>query len=289
MSLEEAAAIAAGMRAAPKGLPVEQRRAGFEARAAATPLPADARFEDVAFAPGLTGLRVTVPESDADRVLLWFHGGAFVLGSSASWRRFACDVARAARVSVLLPDYRLAPEHPFPAAHEDALAACDWLDAQGVPPERRTIGGDSAGGNLALGALAARAEKAGFAAAWLVSPYLDLTNSGSSIIGRRTRDAFVDPDDGTNARWLGGADPRDPRASPLFADLSELPPTLVQVGSEEVLYDDARRLADRAPQAVFQEWVGMGHVFPLFAPALEEGRHAIAQGGAFLRLRLGLA
>ena len=286
MSLEEAAAIAAGLRAAPKGLAPEARRAGFEARAAQTPLPADARFEPVEFAPGLTGLHVSVPESEPGRVLLWFHGGAFILGSSASWRRFACDVARAGRVSVLLPDYRLAPEHPFPAAYEDALACCAWLDAQGVAVEHRAIGGDSAGGNLALGALAAGAR---FAAAWFVSPYIDLTNSAPSITERRARDPFVDPDDGTAARYLAGADARDPRASPAFADLSAAPPSLIQVGSDEVLFDDARRLGERLPDAVFQEWVGMFHVFPMFAAVLEEGRHAIAQGGAFLRLRLGLA
>jgi len=287
LSLEQARVIAEAMRAAPRGLPIETRRAGFEARFASLPVPDDARFEPVAFAPGLTGLRVSLASSDPDRLLLWFHGGAFVLGSSASWRRFACDVAAASGVTVVLPDYKLAPEHPFPAAHEDARAACAWLDAQGVPPERRAIGGDSAGGNLALGALVAGAGP--FAAAWLISPYLDLTHSGASIKARRARDAFVDPDDGTNARWLDGADARDPRASPLFGDLSVLPPTLVQVGSEEVLYDDARRLANRAPDVVFQEWVGQGHVFPLFAPQLEEGAQAIAQGGTFLRLRLGLA
>jgi acetyl esterase/lipase len=287
LSLEQARAIAAAMRAAPKGLPIEVRRAGFEARFGALPLPEDVRSEAVTFAPGLTGLRVSLGTSDPTRVLLWFHGGAFVLGSSASWRRFACDVAAASGATVLLPDYRLAPEHPFPAAHDDAMAACAWLDAQGVPPERRAIGGDSAGGNLALGALAAGAGR--FAAAWLISPYVDLTNSGASITERRARDAFVDPEDGTSTRWLDGADPRDPRASPLFGDLSALPPTLVQVGSEEVLYDDARRLADVSRAVVFQEWVGQGHVFPLFAPQLDEGAQAIGQGGSFLRTHLGTA
>lgn len=290
MSLEQAQAIAAGLRAAPKGLPIEVRRAGFEARFGALPLPDDMRAEPVAFAPGLTGLRIGVAASDPARVLLWFHGGGFVLGSAHSWRRFACDVAAAAGVTVVLPDYRLAPEHPFPAAHEDALAACAWLDAKGIAPARRAIGGDSAGGNLALGALTARgADAPGFAAAWLVSPYLDLTHAGASIRERRARDAFVDPDDGTNERWLAGAAAGDPRASPLFADLSHLPPTLVQVGSEEVLYDDARRLADANRAVVLQEWVGQGHVFPLFAAQLEEGAQAIGQGGAFLRLQLGLA
>lgn len=287
MSLDQARAIAAAMRGAPKGLPIEVRRAGFEARFGALPLPEAARFEPVEFAVGLGGLRVSLPDSDPIRVLLWFHGGGFVLGSSASWRRFACDVAAASGVTVMLPDYRLAPEHPFPAAHEDALAACAWLDAQGIPPECRAIGGDSAGGNLALGVLAAGIGS--FAAAWLVSPYLDLANSGASIVERRARDAFVDPDDGTNLRWLDGADARDPRASPLFGDLSMLPPILVQVGSEEVLYDDARRLADASRAVVFQEWVGQGHAFPLFAPQLEEGAQAIAQGGAFLRTHLGVA
>ena len=275
------------MRDAPKGLPIEVRRAGFEARFGALTLPEDALFEPLEFAPGVGGLRVSLPNGDPTRVLVWFHGGAFVLGSSASWRRFACDVAAASGVTVLLPDYRLAPENPFPAAHEDAVAACAWLDAQGIAPEARAIGGDSAGGNLALGVLTAGAGS--FGAAWLISPYLDLSNSGASIVDRRARDAFVDPDDGTNTRWLNGADPRDPRASPLFGDCSALPPTLVQLGSEEVLYDDARRLADASRAVVFQEWVGQGHVFPLFAAQLDEGAQAIAQGGAFLRTHLGLA
>ena len=286
MSLDQARAIAAAMRAAPKGLPLEVRRAGFEARFGALPLPEDARIEPVRLSPTLDGLSVSLPGGDPTRVLLWFHGGAFVLGSPGSWRRFACDVAAAAGVTVVLPAYRLAPEHPFPAAHDDALAACAWLDAGGFALERRAIGGDSAGGNLALGAIVAGAS---CAAAWLISPYIDLTNSGRSIAERRDRDAFVDPDDGTAARWLAGASGRDPRASPLFGDLGSLPPTLVQVGSEEVLYDDARRLADGTRAVVFQEWVGQGHVFPLFAPQLDEGAHAIAQGGAFLRLQLGVA
>lgn len=287
MSLEEARRIGDMLRARPADMPLAERRAAYEARAAANPLPADYRDEPVTLAPGLDGLLVSAEGSDPSRVLLWLHGGAFMLGSPRSWRHFAARIARAAGVAVLLPDYRLTPEHPFPAAHEDALATLAWLDERGVDPARRAIGGDSAGANLALSALVARRE-AGLplaAAAWFVSPYVDLTHAGASVAERAHLDPFIDTRgmDATARLWLGDADPRDWRASPLFADLAGMPPALVTVGSDEVLRDDAHRLAARLPAAHYQEWVGMMHVFPLFADLLEEGRWAIAQAGLFLR------
>lgn len=255
-----------------------ERRAGFEAQMAATPLPEDARFTPA----DLGGLWVDVPESRDDRVLLWLHGGAFVLGSATAYRDLGVRLARAARCRVLLLDYPLAPEHPFPAALDESIAALDWLAGQGGVV---AVGGDSCGGNLAVAAVQARiaAGQAAPAAIWLISPYLDLTHSGASIAPRAPRDPFVDPATmpATAATYLGDHDPADPKASPLFGAVDGFPPTLIQVGSDEVLFDDARRFADRLPDGVFQEWVGMIHVWPLFA-AIDEGQWAIAQGGAFL-------
>ena len=275
MSQAQIDALRAMLAGRPPGLSLEQRRAGFERQAASVPLPDDFSEETVELG-GVPGRRVWVAGCDPARTLLWLHGGAFVLGSSASYRAFGARLARACRASVVLPDYRLAPEHPFPAALNDTLAVLDAL------PGAVAIGGDSCGGNLALAAVQARVGRA--AALWLVSPYLDLTHSGGSIAARAARDPFIDTAGmaATAETYAGTADPADPRVSPLFGSLSDLPPLLVQIGSDEVLYDDARRLADAARRAMFQEWVGMVHVWPYFAHLVEEGEWAIAQGGAFV-------
>ena len=192
-------------------------------------------------------------------------------------------------MAVLVPDYRLAPEHPFPAAHDDILAALDCLGVRDF--QRIAIGGDSAGGNLATGAVQARvaAGRQVPDALWLLSPYLDLTHSGASAATRGQRDPFIAVAGMTaTARAHPGAhDPCDPRASPLFGQVDGFPPTLIQVGSEEVLFSDSDRFADKLRSAghtpVFQEWAAMIHVWPMFADSLEEGQWALAQGGAFLR------
>lgn len=255
---------------------LDDRRARFEAQAAAAPLPPDISFEPCDFFPGLWA---TPRDAEPASVIVWLHGGAFVLGSSASWRPFAARVARAARMRVLVPDYRLAPEHPFPAALDDAITVLRHLKAQAL---QVALGGDSAGANLGAAAVQSFPD-AGVGAVWMISPYLDLTHTGASVATRAERDPFVDPATmpATAATYLAGVDASDPRASPLFGDTQGFPPTLVQVGSDEVLFDDARRFAERLPNAVFQEWVGMIHAWPLFP--VEEGDWAIAQGAAFVR------
>lgn len=287
MPPEQLAPIRAGLlarRAAPPP-PLEARRAGFEAQMAA--LPEDAEVSVEAFDLGGVAALRSRHGAPTGRTLLWLHGGAFVLGSTASYRPFAARLARACGCDVVVPDYRLAPEHPFPAALEDTIAA---LDALGAQMEHVAIGGDSCGANLALGAVQDRmARRAALPAAlWLISPYLDLTHAGASIRTRAAADPFIDPAGmpETARTYLGDIDPADRRASPLFGKVAGVPPALVQVGSDEVLFDDAVRLRDRITaaggRAVFQEWAGMIHVWPLFAHAVDEGQWAIRQGGAFL-------
>jgi acetyl esterase/lipase len=284
MSLEERDAILALLQGRQPASDPAARRAGFEGFARML-WPDMEVPEPVELRPGLWARWAGDPKPGGP-VLLWLHGGAFTVGSSASYWPMAERIAQAAGLPVLVPDYALAPERPFPAALDDTLAALDWLDAKG---HRATIGGDSAGGNLAVAATQARIARGQPApfACWLVSPYLDLANSGETIATRRHRDRFVNPDDGTNLRYAGGTPLDDPGVSPLNGSFTDFPETLIQVGSEEVLVDDARRLADRlwaaGRSASFQEWEGMVHAWPLFARRLEEGRWAIAQGGAFLR------
>lgn len=290
MPPEQLAPVRAGLlarRAAPPP-PIEARRAGFEAQMAALPVDPDVTVERIDLGD-VSALRSRHAEPSG-RVLLWLHGGAFVLGCADSYRPFAARLARACRCDVIVPDYRLAPEHIFPAAHDDALAALDALEGIGYAMADVAIGGDSCGANLALAAVQSRvaAERSAPAALWLISPYIDLTHTGDSIVSRAPADPFIDTSgmDDTARTYLGEASPADRRASPLFGPITGMPPAFIQIGSDEVLFDDAARLRDRIEAAdglaVFQEWAGMIHVWPLFAHVVDEGQWAIQQGGAFL-------
>lgn len=226
--------------------------------------------------------------------MLYLHGGGFTVGSPRSHRAFVSRLSSATRSRALSLEYRLAPEHPFPAAIEDAVAAYRWLLDVHASPERVVVAGDSAGGGLAISAMvAARDEGLPMPGALVVvSPWVDLTCSGASMQTHRDDDVWLDPDGATEVAgvYLGGADPADPLASPLFADHTGLPPTLIVVGTAEILLDDARRLADRMRAAggtvVLDEWTDMLHVFPAFAPYVPESRRAIRQIGAFVDRRL---
>jgi acetyl esterase/lipase len=237
------------------------------------------------------------PGSDASRVLMFFHGGGYCSGSILSHRRLVTEAGRAAGVRTLAVGYRLAPENPFPAALEDASAAWRFLLGQGVAAAHIAVGGDSAGGGLTL-ALIDRLRAAGEAlpaCAWLVSPWTDLTLSGETLA---TKDA-VDPiihkaylRELANAYLPPAIDRRDPRASPLHADLKGLPPLLVQVGSAETLLADATRLAAAAGEAdvdvTLEVWPHMIHAWPLWNARLAAGRQALASAGRFLGRHLGL-
>ena len=233
-----------------------------------------------------------------DRAILFLHGGGFQMGSIETHRALSAHVAASAGCRVLAVDYRLAPEHRFPAPLEDALAAHDWLLRTGLAPRHIGLAGDSAGGGLAASlmlALKARGTALPAAAA-LMSPWTDMEASGASFETRAALDPFHQrPMIQALARaYLGrGGDPRNPLVSPVHGDLSGLPPLLIQVGERETVLDDSRRLAERAKEAGvdarLEIWDGMFHVFQLYAGELAEAREAIARIGAHLRRHLGLA
>lgn len=226
-----------------------------------------------------------------DPVMLYLHGGSYALGSPASHRHLSATLGAEAGAAVLALDYRLAPESPFPAAVTDAVTACRWLLAQGTPPNRITLAGDSAGAGLAVAAMQVLRDAADPlpAAAVCISPWVDLSCTGASHTERADREVLLDTRDLREMaqRYLAGADPRHPLASPVHADLSGLPPLLIQVGTEEVLWDDARGLQEAALRADvrvdFEAWPDMFHVWHWYHPVLPEGRAAIAAAGRFLR------
>lgn len=273
---------------------VEAARASLRLAQALVPAPPAGTRVSRLDAFGVPADRVATPVSLPDRHVLYLHGGGYVSGSPALYRSFTWRIAAAARAQVLVPDYRLAPEHPFPAALDDAVAACRWLFARGADPRRTAVIGDSAGGGLAL-ALLLKLRDDGLdrpAAAVVLSPWTDLALTGASIAGCRRRDPMqtVANTHLFAASYLAGADPRNPHASPLYGDPAGLPPTLVHVGSDEILNDDAVRMADRMRAAGcevrLQVWPRMPHVWHLFAPVLPEANAAIRGIAAFTEVTL---
>jgi len=241
---------------------------------------------------GIPGEWSLPPGADPDRVLLFFHGGGFCSGSIASHRRLVTEAGRAAGVRTLAVGYRLAPEHPFPAALEDALKAWDVLAREGVRPERIVVGGDSAGGALTVALINhLRAEgRPAPACAWLMSPWTDLTLSGSTLVSKDAVDPLIHKpylEELASAYAPAGVDRADPRISVLGADLTGFPPTLIQVGSAETLLADATRFAQAVGAAdvrvTLEIWPDMIHAWPLWNAQLSDGREALAHAGAFIR------
>jgi len=227
-------------------------------------------------------------------VVLYLHGGGYVIGSPRSHRHLAAAIAAAAGTSALLLEYRCAPESPFPAAVDDAVAAYRWLLDQGISAGGLVIAGDSAGGGLTVATLLALRD-GGVplpAAGVCISPWVDLTCSGASYSTKAASDPIVKKAgvEEMARAYLGMADRRTPLASPLFADLRGLPPLLIQVGSEEVLLDDATQLAERARAAgvdtTLEVWDQMVHVWHWFLPLLDEAEEAIGTIGRFARARM---
>jgi monoterpene epsilon-lactone hydrolase len=269
---------------------IPEMRAGMEAMAGAAVIPSDVCCEKVR-AGGVAAEWVVADGADPARVVLYLHGGGYVIGSINTHRELASRLSRAAGGRVLLIDYRLAPEHPYPAAVDDAVTAYRWLLSQGVSPSRIAVGGDSAGGGLTVATLVAIRD-AGLpapAAAVCLSPWVDLEGTGESMTTKAAVDPMVQRDGLLKmaAAYLAGQNPRTPLAAPLYANLSGLPPLLIQVGTAETLLDDATRLAERARKAGVQvtldPWEDMIHVFQAFASMLPEGQQAIDRIGDFLR------
>ncbi|WP_428029195.1 alpha/beta hydrolase [Ancylobacter sp.] len=272
-----------------------ERRQRMDDICAIDPPPDDVPFTPVDIA-GLPAEWSLAPGSDATRVLLYFHGGGYCSGSLRSHRAMVGALGKQAGIRTLAVGYRLAPEHPYPAALDDALAAWRFLRSQGYAPETIAIGGDSAGGNLTLATLIALREagEAMPAAAWLVSPWTDLTMSGATLDSKAAVDPLISRDYlvGLAQAFLAGRAANDPAVSPLFADLAGLPPTLVQVGSSEGLLDDAvsiaRALGAAEVPVVLEVWPQMIHAWMVWAARLADGRAGLANAAGWLRVRFGL-
>jgi epsilon-lactone hydrolase len=242
-------------------------------------------------AGGVPAEWIVPPGAEEMRVVLYLHGGGYVVCSVSTHRDLMARMARAAGARALGVDYRLAPEHPFPAAVEDATAAYRWLVSRGTDPAHIAVAGDSAGGGLTLATLIALRDAGDPlpAAAACLSPWVDLEGIGASMTSKAAVDPFVRKEmiQFMAQQYLGGRAPRTPLAAPLYADLHGLPPLLIQVGTAETLFDDATRIVERARAAgvevSLEVWDDMIHVWQLFAPILPEGQQAIERIGAFIR------
>jgi monoterpene epsilon-lactone hydrolase len=278
------------LRQYPGGKPLDRHRRDWEAEARLDILPKGARFSP-ADAGGIVSEWMEMPQIDKSRVFLLLHGGGYNAGSPRTHRKMAAMLSRAAHARVLTPDYRLAPEHPFPAAVKDALTAYGWLLKQGFSESQIIVGGDSAGGGLTLSLLLALREAGATLprCAVVLSPWTDLSCSSPTYERHRRLDPVISRE-GLSAAGLwyaGKRDPRDPMASSLFADLRGLPPLLVQAGGDETMLDDSRLLVERARAAGvdvgFKIFDGMWHVHHSGAPEVPESAAAYNDIAAFIR------
>jgi len=287
-------AIRALLSAKPRPVGWAERRRRLDEVGAAWPVAEDVELE-AADLDGVPGEWSVVPGADASRLLIYFHGGGYCSGSIVSHRRMVTEAGRAGWLRALAVGYRLAPEHPFPAALDDALTVWRRLRKQGYPAKQIAVGGDSAGANLTL-ALALELKRVGEdlpGCLWLVSPWIDLAMSGATLESKSVVDPLIHKaylEELAAAFAPRGMDRRDPRLSPLYASLEGLPPILTQVGSAETLLDDSVRLAAAAGDAdvsvTLEVWPHMIHAWPLWNARLEPGRRALAHAGAFLRQHL---
>ncbi len=282
------------LRAQPAGeRSFEEMREGMEAMSALLPPAADLRIDTVD-GVGVPAEWVMAPGASEERALLYLHGGGYCIGSNRIYRDLAGRLSRASGLRVLTIDYRLAPEHPHPAAVDDATAAYRWLLEQGFEPRRLAVAGDSAGGGLTVATLVALRD-AGVAlpaTGVCISPWIDLEGKGASMDTKAAEDPMVQREGLLRmaAAYLGEHSPRTPLAAPLYADLRGLPPLLVHVGTAETLLDDAVRLEARAREAgvdvTLEPWDDMIHVWHVFAGLLPEGQQATERVGEYLRKRV---
>jgi len=296
MASKELGVLVQILRARPilPDVPVEEMRSGMAAMVGGAQLPAGL-IREPRVANGVPAEWLSAAGSAADRALLYLHGGGYVLGSIDTHRELAARISAASGARCLVIDYRLGPEHRFPAAVDDAVAAYRFLLDCGYAPAKLAIAGDSAGGGLTMATLVAlRDAKLPLPATAVgISPWVDLTGDSETMTTKAAVDPMVqrEPLRTLAKHYLGSADPRTPLASPLFADLAGLPPLLIQVGDHETLLDDSRHFAERARKAgvevELEVWPEMIHVWHAFAALLPEGREAIERLGAHLRKRLG--
>jgi acetyl esterase/lipase len=275
------------------GADVQTLRTAFNELMAQVPVAPDVLQNPVEIG-GVAGVEVTIQGREAESVILYLHGGVYVIGSAAASVPLVGDLIRRTGAKAISLDYRLAPEHPHPAAVEDARAAYEGLLAQGIAPAQIALAGESAGGGLAVATLLALRE-AGVplpSCAYLMSPYVDLTLSGDTLVEKREVDPLLSPE-GLRLRvpdYVGRADAADPNISPIFGDLRELPPLLIQVGSHEILLSDALRLAGRAAisdiPVTLDVTAGVPHVFQAYAGLLDEAGAALDRAAAFLKAQL---
>lgn len=290
MADPEIAALRQMLAQRPKLTDLAERRQASDALAKVYPTAADITVETTT-ANGVPAEWTSAPDADTSRVVLYFHGGGYVFGSLDSHRHLASEIARDFGGRTLALHYRLAPEHPFPAPVEDALAAYRYLLAQGIAPTNIALAGDSAGGGLVVAAMVAirDAGLAQPACGWCISPWVDMEALGSTMTSNANRDPTVQRDTILEiARlYLGSADPRSPLAAPLYADLRGIAPLFIQVGAVETLLDDSTRLASVAGVAdvpvTLEVWPEMPHIWHVFHPQLRAGRRAITAGARYVR------
>ena len=290
MADPEIVELRAIIAARPRASEIAQMRLDADARAKAFPLPSDVSVQPVV-ANGVRAEWTSTPDADPSSAILYLHGGGYVICSLESHRHLVAEIGRASGTRTLAIDYRLAPEHPFPAPVEDTVAAYRYLLASGLTPNRIALAGDSAGGGLVIGSLLAIRE-AGLplpGCGWCISPWVDMEALGELFTDRAEADPTVQRDTiRMMAQWyLGGGDPRHPHAAPIYGDLRGLPALLIQVGAAETLLDDSMALARKAGAADvlvdLQIWPEMIHIWHIYFPMLSAGRRAIASGGTFVR------
>ncbi len=291
MAESEIAVVRALLGSKPRPVGWEERRRRLDEVGAVWPVAEDVRLDNIDIG-GIPAEFSSAAGAEPSGVLLFFHGGGYCSGSILSHRRMVTEAGRACGLRTLAVGYRLAPEHPFPAAFEDAIAAWFYLREQGIAAKKMVVGGDSAGGGLTL-ALLQHLRNTGEeapACGWLASPWTDLTMSGDTMASKDAVDPLIHKaylEELAQAYVPTGANRRDPRISPLFADLGGLPPLLIQVGSDETLLADSTRFAEAAGAAenavTLEIWPRMIHAWPLWNARLEPGRRALARVGDFAR------
>lgn len=291
MAHSEIGSIRALLTSRPRPVGWDERRRRLDEVGAIWPVAPDVRLKAVD-AGGVPGAWSSVPGSDPSRVILFFHGGGYCSGSILSHRRMVSEAGRTAAARTLAIGYRLAPEHPFPAALDDAVSAWRYLRAQGIAAAHIAVAGDSAGGGLTV-ALINKLREGGEeppGCAWLVSPWTDLTMSGPTLASKDAADPLIHKsylEELASAYVPTGMDRKDPRLSPLYARLEGFPPTLIQVGSAETLLSDATRFAEALGAAnvavALEVWPHMIHAWHLWNAHLKAGKRALASAGAFIK------